>query len=251
MNHKQTVQREFTRQAETFQASATLSATQVTTTVAEALGEAQRVLDVACGPGVLFPSLARPGRSVVGLDLTHRSLQLAQQVEVEGTVHVVEGLAESLPFASASFDAVVLRLALHHFTDPVAVLDALRPVARAGGRLVVLDVLGPEDDEVRALRDSVERIRDPSHTHVLSASTMRDLLARTGFPVISERLWSQERLFSEWAQIMNEPQRMADLERILRAIIRDGDDPTGLNLQVEATDLSFTYDWGLFVSDCA
>jgi SAM-dependent methyltransferase len=196
----------------------------------------------------MLPTLAGPSRSVVGVDLTHRTLQLARQVEAEGDVPLVQGVAESLPFVAGGFDAVVIRLALHHFADPPTVLEAARQVLRPGGRLVVLDVLGPEEVQTRALRDSIERIRDPSHTSVLCASSMRALLTQCHFELQEETLWSQERVFSEWAQIMNEPQRMADLERVLRALIRHGDDPTGLNLRPGGEDLAFTYDRGLFVA---
>ncbi|MBD05696.1 MAG: hypothetical protein CME24_15260 [Gemmatimonadetes bacterium] len=248
MSHNETVRTEFTRQAETFRASKTLSVAEVTTRVGEALGDKGYVLDVACGPGLLLPTLSTPSRTVVGVDLTHHNLQLAAGVDVHGAAHLVEGLAEALPFAPRSFDAVVIRLALHHFADPAVALKAAHPVLKPGGRLVVLDVLGPEDDETRSLRDAIERFRDPSHTSVLNATTMRQLLQRTGYELVDETLWSQDRVFSEWAKIMNEPRRMADLEQVLRALVRNGDDPSGLGLTVAGDDLAFKDDWGLFVA---
>ena len=60
MKHRDRVQREFARQAETFAASATLGAAEVTERLAATLGDARlgRILDVACGPGVLSPALS-------------------------------------------------------------------------------------------------------------------------------------------------------------------------------------------------
>ncbi len=241
---------EFTRQAASFRAAATLSAEEVTTRVGDALGDRPgRVLDVACGPGLLLPTLAARAEDVVGIDLTPENLRLAREVEGEARIALARGLAEGLPFASESFDAAVLRLALHHMVDPTIVLGEVRRILRAGGRVVVLDVLGPDDPDTARLRDAVERLRDPSHTALLSASAMLAALTDAGFRVAASTLWSQTRAFHEWAAIMNEPRRMADLETVLQAFAHGDEDPTGLKLEGGAGSLTFTYDWGLFVAE--
>ena len=250
MSHNETVQSEFTRQSETFRTSRTLTAADVTTRVGEALGRnVRRTLDIACGPGILIPTLSAHSRSVVGLDLTPRNLSLARAANAPGPVHLVRALAEQLPFAPASFDAVILRLALHHFVKPAVALAAARGVLGSHGRLVVLDALAPEDPAIRGLRDALERLRDPSHTALLSRDTMTDQLERTGFALQSETRWCQPRAFSEWAGLISAPRRMADLERVLRALYRDGGDPAGLALREEGGELWFTYEWGLFVAN--
>jgi len=250
LKHNETVQSEFTRQAESFRASMTLSAAEVTTRVGEALGPGvQRALDIACGPGILLPTLSAQAQSVVGVDLTRKNLLLARDAETNGPVYLVRALAEYLPFAAGTFDAVVLRLALHHFLQPEVVLAAARSVLRSRGRLVVLDVLGPEDRATSELRDALERLRDPSHTALLSRESMTTHLDQAGFTLRDETLWSQPREFTDWAAIINEPRRMADLEVVLRALCRSGADPAGLNLREEGSELWFKYDWGLFVAD--
>ncbi len=131
MSHNKTVEVEFTRQAETFLASPTLSASEVTLRVGQALGPGvRRVLDLACGPGVLLTTLSEHAESVVGVDLTRKALTLARQVEAMGPVSLVRALAEDLPFAPGSFDAVVFRLALHHFV--VHRVGFLRPIFGLG-----------------------------------------------------------------------------------------------------------------------
>jgi ubiquinone/menaquinone biosynthesis C-methylase UbiE len=217
--------------------------------VGEALGpNVQRALDIACGPGVLFPTLSARAEAVIGLDLTQRNLLLAREVKAHGSVHLVRALAEQIPFAPGTFDAVVIRLALHHFLRPGVVLAAARSLLRPGGRLVVLDVLGPDDRATRELRDAIERLRDPSHTALLSPRSMTAHLEQAGFAVREETLWAQPRDFADWAAIINEPRRMADLELVLRALCRGGGDPAGLALREEGSELWFTYDWGLFVA---
>lgn len=252
MSHTRTVQAEFTRQAETFRRSPTLNSAELTSRVGEALGSGvDRVLDIACGPGLLIPTLSERAASVVGMDLTHKNLLLARQSRIRGTIHLVRALAEQPPFAARTFDAVVLRLALHHFLRPGLALVAARSLLRPRGRLVVLDVLGPEDPATREMRDAIERLRDPSHTALLSREALTAHLAEAGFELRKQMLWSQPREFSEWAAIINEPRRMADLELVLRALCRSGSDPAGLALREEGSELWFTYDWGLFVAEAA
>ena len=97
----------------------------------------------------------------------------------------------------------------------------------------------------------MERLRDPSHTALLSRASMTAHLEQAGFTLREETLWSQPREFSDWARIINEPRRMADVELVLRALCRSSGDPTGLDLREEGSELWFTYHWGLFAADAA
>ena len=64
LDHENRVRDEFTRQAETFSASAAITDTALTQRFITALGEAIRgsVLDVACGPGILSAAMAKAAR---------------------------------------------------------------------------------------------------------------------------------------------------------------------------------------------
>ncbi|HEU4531557.1 MAG TPA: methyltransferase domain-containing protein [Steroidobacteraceae bacterium] len=98
----------------------------------------QRVLDVACGTGVLArAALARvqPGGRVVGLDPSTDMLAVAQRKSPE--IEWKQGRAEWLPFESDSFDAVVSQFGMMFFEDrPEAVREMMR-VLRLGGTLTV------------------------------------------------------------------------------------------------------------------
>lgn len=252
MSHNQTVQTEFARQAAAFLESPSLNATEVTDSIALALGPAvNRTLDIACGPGILLPKLLRGSRSVVGVDLTLENLRLARASADDERASVVRGVAERLPFEPGAFDAVVLRLALHHFVEPLAVLRQARSVLCPAGRLVVLDILGPSEEGPHCLRDALERFRDPSHTSLLTADEMRATIDEAGFALRTESVWSQERSLSDWSAVINEERRMADFETILRGILRAEGDPSGLALRERDGDLWFSYEWGLFVADAA
>lgn len=108
--------------------------------VADAAGVApgQRVLDVACGTGVLARAAARrvePGGSVAGVDLNPGMLAVAQRVAPE--VEWREGPADALPYPDRSFDAVVSQFGLMFFPDRVAALREMRRVLVPGGRMAV------------------------------------------------------------------------------------------------------------------
>ncbi|MBN0986678.1 methyltransferase domain-containing protein [Amphritea pacifica] len=98
----------------------------------------QRVLDVACGTGILARTVATtvadPG-SVSGLDLSPGMLAIARQLAP--AIDWQQGAAESLPFADNSFDAVVCQFGLMFFQNRQAALKEMMRVLAPGGRLVV------------------------------------------------------------------------------------------------------------------
>jgi SAM-dependent methyltransferase len=98
----------------------------------------QRVLDVACGTGALTQAVAEriaPGGAVTGLDANPEMLLVARGKHAG--IEWRHGRAEALPFADASFDAVVSQFGLMFFDDRVAALREMRRVLRRDGRLAV------------------------------------------------------------------------------------------------------------------
>ena len=97
-----------------------------------------RVLDVACGTGVLAREAAArigPGGRVTGLDLNPGILAVAQRMapDIEWRL----GDASSLPFEASGFDAVVSQFGLMFFPDRVGALREMMRVLAPGGRLAV------------------------------------------------------------------------------------------------------------------
>lgn len=99
----------------------------------------QRLLDVACGTGVVSVTAARKGANVTGLDLTPELLVRAREnasiAEVEVTF--IEGDVESLPFQSESFDVVTSQFGHIFAPRPDVAIGEMLRVLRRGGTLAV------------------------------------------------------------------------------------------------------------------
>lgn len=99
----------------------------------------QQVLDVACGTGVVAVTASRLGAVVTALDLTPELLERAREnAAIAGqTISWHEGDAEALPFADASFDAVVSTVGVMFATDQEAAARELARVVKPDGRLAL------------------------------------------------------------------------------------------------------------------
>ena len=102
----------------------------------------ERVLDVACGTGLVsFRAAAAVGAggAVVGTDISGEMVEAAARVaSLRGVGHVrfERADAEDLPFADACFDAAMCGLGLMYVPDPVRALREMRRVLRPCGRAV-------------------------------------------------------------------------------------------------------------------
>jgi SAM-dependent methyltransferase len=108
--------------------------------VADAAGvrSGQRVLDVACGTGVLAREIARRlggDGSVVGVDLNPAMLAVARRTSP--ALVWQQAPAEVLPFADAAFDAVTCQFGLMFFEDRACALREMWRVLRPEGRLAI------------------------------------------------------------------------------------------------------------------
>jgi ubiquinone/menaquinone biosynthesis C-methylase UbiE len=248
--HLEAVDAEFTRQAATFADSSTLRAADVTDRIAAALQGCggERVLDVACGPGILTECLTPRSALTIGIDFTAEPLRLAlHRAAGNPRAGFVRGLAERAPFPGGCFGGAVIRLALHHFERPGAVLDEVHRVLAPGGRLVVLDVLTSTQPDESRLHNAIERLRDPSHGSFSSESGLREAIDGAEFTIESVETWETPREFSDWAAIVNAPARMASLEVVLQHLA-ESNQGAGIALRVERGEVWFTYRWALIVA---
>ena len=144
---------------------------------------ADTVLDIATGAGHTALAFAPHVSQVVAYDLTEPMLvETAKNAANRGLGNVVtrQGPAEKLPFADASFDIVTVRLASHHFADNATAVHAMARVAKPGGRVVVVDNYGPEDEELDTQLQNIEKLRDPSHVRSYPLSVWRKISGGCG-----------------------------------------------------------------------
>lgn len=98
----------------------------------------EKLLDIACGTGVVAITAARRGATVFGLDLTPELLRHARENETIarcGKVEWTEGDAERLPYPDESFDVVLSQFGHMFAPRPEMALSEMRRVLKPGGRV--------------------------------------------------------------------------------------------------------------------
>jgi demethylmenaquinone methyltransferase/2-methoxy-6-polyprenyl-1,4-benzoquinol methylase len=162
-------------------------------------GPGETVLDVATGTGaVAMELLAQKGCSVVGLDQSTEMLAEARR-RLPPDVRLVEGVADSLPFPDASFDALTFTYLFRYVDDPGATLRELARVVRPGGTVAGLEFGVPPNPAARSLWRLYVRAGLPLAGRLISPGwrEVGDFLG----PSIEE-LWRRlplERLLELWA----------------------------------------------------
>ena len=156
-----------------------------------ALQPGERVLDLACGTGIvarLAAGRVGPSGTVIGLDINPGMLAVARAAAPPGTVigwHQAPAHASALPDGTA--DVVLCQLGLQFFPDRAAALREMRRVLAPGGR-IVLNVPGPAPEPFLILAGALARhIRPELAPFVQQVFSLHDtrelqeLLAQTGF----------------------------------------------------------------------
>jgi ubiquinone/menaquinone biosynthesis C-methylase UbiE len=120
----------------------------------------ERVLDVACGTGVVSRLAAeRVGTagSVTGLDIHPGMLAVAAAVTPpDMAIDWREGDAESMPFEDGEFDVVLCQMGLQFPSGKLAALREMRRVLKSGGRALV-SVPGPKPPLFEILTEGLAR----------------------------------------------------------------------------------------------
>lgn len=97
----------------------------------------QRILDVACGTGVLIPDyLKRSARSVTGVDISENMIAEARKKYPHGDAEFICADAETLSL-SEPFDRIMVYNAIPHFPDPDSLIRSLCKMLTRGGILTV------------------------------------------------------------------------------------------------------------------
>jgi ubiquinone/menaquinone biosynthesis C-methylase UbiE len=130
-----------------------------------ALQPGERVLDVACGTGVVTRLAAErvgAGGVVAGLDVNPGMLAVARSQTPPGvSIDWYEASAESMPLPDEAFDVVLCQLGLQFVPNKLAALREMRRVLDTDGRVFVLE-LGPKPPLFAIMADALTRHLSPS-----------------------------------------------------------------------------------------
>ena len=157
-------------------------------------GMGERVLDVACGTGIVARRAAEWVGSegkVVGIDINEGMLEVARKAssDVRPPIEWQQGDATDMPLPDDAFDVVFCQQALQFFPDQQAALGEMHRVLAPNGRLALSVLRSTEHNPgYRLLADALERHVGPdagsmmrSPFSSLSAEELRDLIIGAGF----------------------------------------------------------------------
>lgn len=96
--------------------------------------EGVRVLDVACGTGVLFPDYKKLGADVTGIDISPEMVKIAKEKFPEAEVICGDVLDFSF---KDKFDAVMIYNAFPHFAEPEKLIEKLSTLLKNSVRLSI------------------------------------------------------------------------------------------------------------------
>ena len=198
-----------------------------------------RVLDVSTGTGeaslAILPCIGSSGL-LVGADIAPTMLQAARSRLTKGAFLPVAADGQALPFADASFDAVICQLGLQFFPDPGRGLMEFRRVLRDGCRVGICVISTPDRAPMwgilaEALSRAVPARRDIAQLSFALANSrqLEHLLIGTGFRDVHVERQSREGAFDSlddyWAPIEagtgSIPQVYLSLPEDQRRAVRD------------------------------
>jgi ubiquinone/menaquinone biosynthesis C-methylase UbiE len=175
----------------------------------------ERVLDVACGTGVVARLAAQrvgPTGTVVGLDLNPGMLAVAAAAGAPGGAPIAwrEATAIDMPLPDAAFDVVYCQAGLQFFPDRPAALREMRRVLVDGGRLGLMVWRGIEHSPgFAALAVALEQHVSAEAAAVMrapfglgSADEVRALMDAAGFRDVSIRPHTESVHFSSAARLV-------------------------------------------------
>jgi len=152
------------------------------------------ILDIGCGFGFLLQKLNNTinDLSTIGVDINLYALKYAKKIVPK--THLIEAVADKLPFSDKKFDAIFATDLIEHLQNPSAFLKGVQRVLKDNGRLIlstpdrfsVYLVLGK--NIIEQLLFNILRILgvakiDPTHVKEFTVYKLSSLLFSNGFVI--------------------------------------------------------------------
>ncbi len=174
--------------------------------VSERLGRSPRLLDVACGTGILLRQLLDqvPDVEAYGVDASEEMLAQARatlkdrpHVHVE-RVQIGTGETAGLPYAQETFDLITCTNALHDMPEPLAMLAGLGRLLALGGQLVVEDFAPREPRFFWAAFEWLLRYIEGSRVYAYTLAEAQELCQQAGLHIACGRSFTVDWLWHGW-----------------------------------------------------
>lgn len=129
----------------------------------EMVEKGQKVLDIACGDGLLLSALAQKGVFASGVDISEEGVKKCREKGLD--VSVVDVSTENLPFADGTFDTVIMLDVLEHVYAPETLLQE---AVRVSKKYIIISVpnFNSLPARLQVLRGSVPENNRPNKGHV-------------------------------------------------------------------------------------
>lgn len=170
------------------------------------LGRPSRILDVACGTGLLLRRVLErvPGMEASGVDASADMLVQAREVLKDRPhvrlerVKVDGGETAGLPYPPQTFDLITCTNALHDIPDPVGFLSALRGLLAPGGQLVIEDFAPRRPAWLWAAFEWLTRRIEGGQGRAFTLVEAQVLCARAGLRVVYGKVFPIDWLWHGW-----------------------------------------------------
>jgi len=175
--------------------------------VPEELGRPPRVLDVACGTGILLRHLLErvPGMEAYGVDASADMLAQAQEalkdqphVRLE-RIEVNSSGTAGLPYPPQTFDLITCTNALHDIGDPGAFLSDMRRLLVPGGQLLLEDFARRRPASLWAVFEWLVQRVEEGHVRAYTLAEVRALCAQAGLHVVYGKAFPVDWFWHGWA----------------------------------------------------
>jgi ubiquinone/menaquinone biosynthesis C-methylase UbiE len=207
---KAAVQSQFDRTAENYRKSQVHAAGADLERIAQLVRDqpVMCALDAGCGAGHTAAAIAPYVGEVVAYDLTPGMLAQVQLLAAErGLTNVTtqQGDVENLPFDDARFDLVVTRYSAHHWPHPQQAIWECARVLKPQGRLILSDIVAPDDPAADTFLQALELLRDPSHVRDHSIGQWQVMFREAGLETQVVSTWMLKLDFESWTTRMQTP----------------------------------------------
>lgn len=148
------------------------------------LVRAKEVLELATGPGVLAKRIAPVTKRMLATDYSEGMIAEAKKGACPNNLRFEVADALSLPYADASFDAVIIVNALHLLPEPERALREIARVLRPDGILIAPNFVKRRESLRTRCWEALLSLAGVRFTNQWTAAEYRDFLRKNGWELV-------------------------------------------------------------------